>query len=236
MRLPKMILFDYGHTLLHEPGFDFRKGIRALFPYVTKNPRGITPEEFDAFGKKLYDEVFGKTRDQNVEVHECQFLRLELEYHGMELSIPVEEAEEVLWDNISPGEKMPHIEEVLAWLRQKNIRSGVISNLCWSGRALSRRIARLLPDNQFEFILASSEYIFRKPSHYIFELALQKAGLPPEEVWFCGDNLEADILGAKNAGMFPVWYHVEKKVPEQALDFPHLEIQDWREFLNMMEF
>ncbi len=235
MNPPKMILFDYGRTLLHETGFDFLKGIRALYPYITKNPRGVTPEEFDAFGKNLYSEVFDKTRDQGVEIHEYQVLRFQLKYHGMELSVPIEEAEEILWDNISPGGRMPHIGEVLELLRRRNIRSGVISNLCWSGRALTHRIERLLPDNQFEFILTSSEYLFRKPSHYIFELALRKAALPPEEVWFCGDNLEADVLGARDVGMFPVWYNHEKNRPEMTLDFPHLEIQDWREMLKILE-
>lgn len=235
MYTPKMILFDYGRTLLHEAGFDFLKGIRALYPYITKNPRGIMPEEFNTFGRDLYAEVFDRMRSQNVEMHECQILRFELEYHGIELSIPVEEAEEILWDNISSGGRMPHIEEVLERLRQRNIRSGVISNLCWSGRALSHRIQRLLPDNQFEFILTSSEYMFRKPSRYIFELALQKAELLPEEVWFCGDNQEADILGAKGVGMFPVWYNLEQKKPEVKLDFPHLEIRDWRELLDILK-
>ncbi len=28
MRSPKMIVFDYGHTLLYEPGWDSDRGIR----------------------------------------------------------------------------------------------------------------------------------------------------------------------------------------------------------------
>ena len=31
---PKMILFDYGHTLLYEPGFDTLRGVEAIFKYV----------------------------------------------------------------------------------------------------------------------------------------------------------------------------------------------------------
>jgi len=37
MQKPKMILFDYGHTLLYEPGLDFLRGEKALFQYVVKN-------------------------------------------------------------------------------------------------------------------------------------------------------------------------------------------------------
>lgn len=33
-----MILFDYGFTLLHEPGADFLRGERAVYPYIRDNP------------------------------------------------------------------------------------------------------------------------------------------------------------------------------------------------------
>lgn len=38
------------------------------------------------------------------------------------------------------------------------------------------------------------------------ENSIKKAGLPPEKVWFCGDNPKADVEGAAKAGFFPVWY------------------------------
>lgn len=36
MKYPKMILFDYGHTLLYEPGWDSVRGNEELLKYVTK--------------------------------------------------------------------------------------------------------------------------------------------------------------------------------------------------------
>lgn len=44
MMRPKMILFDYGHTLLYEPSYDFLRGEIAAFRHVRENPRGVTPE------------------------------------------------------------------------------------------------------------------------------------------------------------------------------------------------
>ena len=128
---------------------------------------------------------------------------------------------------------MPGVEEMLAVLKRQNIRRGVISNLSWSGQALRERINRLLPEHQFEFILTSSEYMVRKPNPYLFELALRKAGLSPEEVWYCGDNVENDVMGAHGAGIFPVWYNHAGKTVE--LNFPHLEITDWSEMIQMLE-
>lgn len=39
---PKMILFDYEHTLLYEPGWDSVRGNAKLLKYVTKNPNNCT--------------------------------------------------------------------------------------------------------------------------------------------------------------------------------------------------
>ncbi|HEX3044622.1 MAG TPA: HAD family hydrolase, partial [Bacillota bacterium] len=65
---------------------------------------------------------------------------------------------------------------------------------------------QFIPSQQFEFIIASSEYVFRKPHKRIFELALQKANLKPCEVWYCGDNAVCDVDGAADCGIFAVWY------------------------------
>ena len=45
MKYPKMIMFDYGHTLLWEPGWDPDNGTRELLKYVTKNPAGYSFED-----------------------------------------------------------------------------------------------------------------------------------------------------------------------------------------------
>lgn len=72
--------------------------------------------------------------------------------------------------------------------------------------------------------------MFRKPHRRIFELALRKAKLEPEEVWYIGDNAVFDVDGAANSGIFPVWYKGalekgNKYVPKNEC----LVISDWNE-------
>ena len=238
--LPKMILFDYGHTLLYEPEFDFLRGEKKLAEYIKANPHGYTGEQINGFASDIFEEM-GAVRKQGFDLNERQFQQFVYEYLGIEFSISLEEAERIQWDNVSPGEQMPGAEEMLDYIREKGIRSGVISNIGWTGYALKERISRLLPDHQFEFIIASSEYMFRKPHRYLFELALRKAALSPDEVWFCGDNVEADVLGAANVGIFPVWYE------DQTKEYPwkdsrsgiiptceHLHIHHWDELIQVL--
>ena len=43
----KMILFDYGRTLLYQPEFCTSNGNKAIYPYINRNPRNISLEEYD---------------------------------------------------------------------------------------------------------------------------------------------------------------------------------------------
>ncbi len=241
MKPPKMILFDYGQTLLYEPDFDLLRGEKELFKYVVENPRQITAEQSHEFAETLFNE-YGTCRKQGFEMHEWQMLRYQYEYLDIKLSISYPEAERILWDNTSSGAKMPGVEELLDFLYKKGIRSGVISNIGWSGAALTERINRLLPKNHFEFIIASSEYGFRKPSPRLFELALRKAGLNADEVWYCGDSIRADIIGANSAGIYPVLYeNLTIESPWQGqndgieVDFDYLHIHEWSELITILE-
>lgn len=241
MKKPQMILFDYGNTLLYEKNMNFLRGYRAIFPYLSKNPRQVTPEEMEAMGEGLYRKC-NASRKAGFEVHQWRNHKFLCEYLGIEFAISDAEVEKTLWDYTSEGAQMPYVTEMLRCLKDNGIRSGVISNIGWSGHALAERINRLLPDNSFEFILASSDYIFRKPNPILFELALRKADLPPEEVWYCGDRIEYDVNGAKGVGIFPVLYEdltVENPWGEQndgwEIDVPHLHIHDWRELVDILE-
>lgn len=57
MRKPKMMLFDYGQTLVNEKKFDGIAGTRAVLQYATKNKYGRTAEEVQAAA--VYGEVGG---------------------------------------------------------------------------------------------------------------------------------------------------------------------------------
>ena len=235
---PKMIIFDYGNTLLHEPDFDLRRGAEEVFRHVVKNPDNVTVEQICEFDHKIF-EKHNDCRRQGFEIHEWQGLRFVYEYLRLELDISVKEAEKIMWDNTSAGACMPGVREMLSSLQKLGIRSGVVSNIAWSGQALTERINRLLPENQFEFVIASSEYGFRKPEPLLFELALKKADLQPQEVWYCGNSIRADVYGAHNAGIFPVYYE-ELAIEDPArkeniglqIDVPHLHIYGWSELLD----
>ena len=243
MKRPEMIIFDYGHTLLYEPGFDAMRCEEAAYPYIVENPQNLTVEQIYAEVQRVFAE-FQEQRENGIEIHEWQIMRLVYEYLGLKFSISYSELEEIEWNAASSGAVMPGAEEMLDYLNDVGIRTAVISNIGWSGNALTNRINRLLPNNRFEFIMASSEYAIRKPNRMLFETALRKANLPADAVWYCGDDIRADIKGAHGAGIFPVLY--EGQVPDEVnpvtyrnegevIDFDYLHIHDWNEIRQACE-
>lgn len=234
---PKMIFFDYGLTLLNEPDFNSLRGDLALFQYIIENPNQVSAEEIGAFARRAFLAA-EPARTSGFEIHEHTLLRFVNDSLGLRYSLTIEEQERVFWENASTMEPMPHIEQLLQYLSASGIRTAVVSNISFSGEALRRRIDAALPDNHFEFVVASSDYGVRKPNPLIFQVALQKAGIAPKDVWFCGDNFQADIIGALGAGMFPVWYHGESKEENQqtqVTDSDCLTINDWPELVDVLK-
>ena len=241
MKKPKMIFFDYGHTLLYEPGWDSVRGNVELLKYVTKNPNNCTLEDVRKGAELIFGEHIENIRKLGYDVCGQVGDRVLYEYLGIKFSLTPLEMETVFWDGASMGAVMPNADKMLEYINGNGIRSAVISNLLWSGDALTVRLNRLLPRNQFEFVMTSSDYLMRKPNRILFDIALQKAGLSANEVWYCGDNPRADIEGASQVGIYPIWY--DNDTEKDYKDYPkeripqceHLRIHEWDEMIDLLE-
>lgn len=238
MKMPKMILFDYGQTLIAERKFDDIRGTEAVLQYAIKNKYNLSAEQVQAKASAINQEL-GRFDPQRrhliqIEVPNVMFTPYLYESQGIEIPLSNEEIDTIFWNAAAPGKPTEGIEIFLEYLKRNEIRTGVISNIAYAPSVVSARINRMLPKNNFEFILTSSNYMFRKPNRRIFDLALEKAELAPEDVWYIGDQYECDIKGASGAGLFPVWYI-------GAIDLPYTEnkdiltVENWSDLSQQME-
>lgn len=92
----------------------------------------------------------------------------------------------------------PEVPALLEELSNRGLTVGVVSN--WSER-LPVLLSGLGVADHFEFIVTSAEMRAEKPERAIFERALFRAGVPPEEALHVGDHLERDVRGALGAGL-----------------------------------
>lgn len=234
-----MIFFDYGQTLLLEHHRDHLKGFEALISKAVKNPKGVTARHVFEFARDFHKDIdtLGGERLPflELELHNHFFIKYVAEYFGLEFDLSPNEMEQFYWDNIAPAEPTLHIKELLDYLYENNIRTAVVSNLSYSVETLSKRINFYLPQNHFEFMITSSEYIYRKPNRRIFELALAKADVKASMAWYCGDNAYCDVTGASNSGLFPVWYTGAADYKQDKPSVEHLEINDWMRLIYVLE-
>jgi putative hydrolase of the HAD superfamily len=63
----------------------------------------------------------------------------------------------------------------------------------------------------FEQIITSEQVGFKKPSQQIFKFSMLKAFAKPSDSLMIGDDLHADILGAKDIGMSQVFFNPLKR-------------------------
>ena len=131
-------------------------------------------------------------------------------YHGAILgSLGVEARHEVLDRILSSQfaadawEPYPDVEPMLRAVREADgVRIGVVSD--W-GSNLRGILAELGLDAHLDFVLPSGAVGVAKPNPAFFRLALDAAGVVPEEALMVGDSYRADVRGAWSAGMHAVW-------------------------------
>lgn len=208
---PKMIIFDAGRTLLDYTEIDTRKGVSTLMPFLSEDPHQLTVEEIDSRTNEVFS-YFEESRKQLFEVPERTILSLVYDLLGLKFSIPLEEVERIIWREDARKVPTPHAGELLAALREKGIRTAVISNLDFSGDLLRETLAEVFPGHRFEFVIASSDYGVRKPCRYIFDAGIARSGLSSSEIWYVGDKVKVDVDGSRSVGMHPVLYKFTRNI------------------------
>lgn len=93
--------------------------------------------------------------------------------------------------------------ETLEALRAREITLGMITN--GPVAIQSRKIDSMGIRAYFDTIVISEAAGWHKPDPRIFRLALDQLGVPAHGTAFVGDNPIADVVGAKQSGLFSVW-------------------------------
>jgi HAD superfamily hydrolase (TIGR01509 family) len=99
----------------------------------------------------------------------------------------------------------PGTHETLSALRSEGYTLALVSNTFVPGFVLDRHLRALNLLDHFPVRVYSCDVGFRKPDPRIFQIALERVGAQPGECVFVGDNVAADVMGARQAGMFPIW-------------------------------
>lgn len=131
-----------------------------------------------------------------------------------------------------------HHAQLLDRLAQR-FRIGLCSNFSHSETAL-----RILEESDFrrhlDAVVISDAVGIRKPRPEIFEAAIARLGVAPDEVIHVGDNLRTDVGGASACGLATAWItrrvaDAERQLREHEGAAPDFVIADLAELPDLIE-
>lgn len=156
-------------------------------------------EEYEAESSALFKELAGKPYVKIRDVDTEAMKRVAGRYG---FGVPEE-----FWDisiemHRRYGQLFPDAEETLKALKKMGLHVGIITDS--DNDYIAAHLEALGILDLFDTITTSEDAGFYKPHPRPFRLALERAGVKPEEALYVGDNPSKDCVGAKNVGMTSV--------------------------------
>ena len=121
------------------------------------------------------------------------------------------------------------VYEVLSSLLEK-YKLALVSDAQWT--FTEPEMAMLGLTRFFKFRILSSRFGFKKPDGRLFDMAMKKLMIKPEESVYIGDNPQKDLVGAKKAGMTFILFRSGYK-PDNDFQ-PDRHFNDYSELLKIL--
>lgn len=198
------IFFDLDHTL-----WDFEKNSALTFSKILiENKLEVDLDGFLEVYSPINFQMWALYRENAISKAELRYQRLRRTFDVLGITVADETihvlAHEYIEHLSSFTHLLPNTVEVLEYLFPK-YKLHIITNGFQEVQGKKLRGSSI--HHYFDKIIDSETAGVKKPHPYIFELALEQAKVHPKHSLMIGDNLEADILGAKALGMQVIHYN-----------------------------
>ena len=206
----KAVLFDLGSTLIEYENQDWptlgKTGIIAAYPFMKKSFSQLpVVEQFGPTFYKYLRAILDQRQDHSeVELHDvCNRI-----FKQMGLSITdgiVGKFVDIYYKPVTEQITLiPGADKILEKLKEAGLTIGLVSNSIFPEKFHRSEMERFGLLKYFDFTIFSSSVGIRKPGKNIFDMALKRAGVDSSKAIFIGDRFDADVGGAKNAGITSV--------------------------------
>ena len=211
----KHIFFDLDHTL-----WDFETNSDHTFEFILeRNEIQVDFNDFKESYRPINHKYWKLFREDKVSKADLRYGRLKDTFDKIEYQITDDLidllAEEYIANLSQYNALFDGAIEILNYL-QANYQLHIITNGLEEVQFKKLENSNLL--SFFKEIITSEKVGVKKPNPEIFNYALEIAGANAHESIMIGDNLEADILGAKNMGMHTIFCAFNNELaPEDIL-------------------
>lgn len=231
MTKPRGVLIDLGNTIIRNVSIDFNEGIKVLYRHLKK--RTLTYDELLFYATKLKETTLDMRTLDSIEVDFRKYLSYLINFLNLEIDTTVSKLEIEMAKAIDKTKVIPGAKEMLSYFINNGIIVMALSNSTFSNAAIKAKLRQHGLLKYLDFVIVSSNYLFRKPSPWLFEMGLKKLNIPRSDVWMIGNDYEADITGAKECGLFTVWYNALNEPDEKEV--ADINIQNYYELLHILK-
>jgi len=247
MKQIKAIGFDLFNTLIYANPHTLDESLKRLVDSLVEDDINLDSVIFKSAHEKAAADHIKQARKSGKETHNRFWISTALQDCGyfvdpddLIIARAVEKYFSAFPNNCN---LIPDTLETLGSLK-KHYHLGLLSNFTHASAALDI-IDTLKLRPFFQTLLISGDLGWRKPHPNVFKELKEKMGFKGEEMIYIGDDPEPDIIGAKNAGMNPVWMTFIRDNPVSTSPrlLPASSIQDdqdvpsvssWQEFIALL--
>ncbi|MGB5556007.1 MAG: YjjG family noncanonical pyrimidine nucleotidase [Flavobacteriaceae bacterium] len=221
------VFFDLDHTL-----WDFEKNSALTFEKIlNENKVGVDLNDFLKLYVPTNLEFWKLYREERITKAELRYQRLKKVFDA--LGHPVGDelinvlAEEYIAHLSSYTHLFPYTVEILEYLCPK-YKLHIITNGFQEIQEKKMRGSGI--EKYFDQIINSEMAGVKKPNPLIFEMALRYANTTSKKSIMIGDNIEADILGAKALGFHTLHFNAHNNPAHQHCPMIH-DLSEIKTFL-----
>ena len=208
------LVFDVDDTL-YEQIVPFENAYKSLFDM------NIDMEKFYLLSRYYSDVKFEASRNGEMTMDEYHIYRIQEAAKDLGVFLTDEQALNMQKEYKMNQQKlqMSNITiNILKLARKNNVKLGIITNgpseHQWS-KIEALGVERWIDK---ENIIVSGDYSINKPDVRIFEIMQEKLQLPNDFLYYIGDSIENDIVGANNAGWKSIWINRYKQKSSKEVD------------------
>jgi putative hydrolase of the HAD superfamily len=213
----KHILFDLDHTL-----WDFEKNssetLSELFTeYKLADLGDICVDRFMHKYSDINREMWALYNENRItrdEMRDVRFERVLTSFGICKTKVPKELGQAYLDRCPTKPYLMPYTLEVLQYLNSK-YQLHIITNGFHETQEIKLTTSKL--KSFFKEVVTSETSGYKKPNTRIFDYTLSRIQADTHECIMIGDNLETDIIGARNASIDTVFYNPEQQPHQETV-------------------
>ena len=208
------LVFDVDDTL-YEQIVPFENAYKSLFDM------DIDMEKFYLLSRYYSDVKFEASRNGEMTMDEYHIYRIQEAAKDLGVFLTDEQALNMQKEYKKNQQKLQMSDitiNILKLARKNNVKLGIITNGLsehqWS-KIEALGVERWIDKDN---IIVSGDYSINKPDVRIFEIMQEKLQLPNDFLYYIGESIENDIVGANNAGWKSIWINRYKQKSSKEVD------------------